>query len=295
MSTPELTQVSPHCYYLPGPAKIGIVRLEGDSVCLIDSGNDKSAGKAVRRILDANGWKLSAIYCTHSHADHTGGCRYLQSQSGCSVYAPGVESCIARYPMLEPSYLFGGYPPAALRSKFLLAQECDARPLTPAELPPGFESIPLPGHFFDMVGYRTADDVVYLADALLSRATLEKYRICFLYDIAAQLRTLDMLQSLQAKLFIPAHADATENIADLARYNAEQIHAVADTIMTLCREPLSQDALLRRIFSAYGLTMTFEQHALVGSAVRSYLAWLSDSGRICPIIDDNTLLWHTCS
>ena len=28
----------------------------------------------------------------------------------------------------------------------------------------GFELLPLPGHFFDMVGFRTPDDVVYLAD-----------------------------------------------------------------------------------------------------------------------------------
>ena len=41
-----------------------------------------------------------------------------------------------------------------------MAQDSGAEVLTAEALPEGFESIPLPGHFFDMVGFRTADDVV---------------------------------------------------------------------------------------------------------------------------------------
>jgi len=47
-----------------------------------------------------------------------------------------------------------------------MAQESDAQELTKESLPEGFEIIPLPGHFFDMVSFRTPDDVVYLADAV---------------------------------------------------------------------------------------------------------------------------------
>ncbi len=55
------------------PAKIGLVKLNGQNVCLIDSGNDKGAGRKARQLLDANGWRLTAIYNTYSNADHTGG------------------------------------------------------------------------------------------------------------------------------------------------------------------------------------------------------------------------------
>ena len=87
----ELIQVTERSCYIQCPAKIGLVRLEGDRVCLIDSGSDKDAGRKVRQILDANGWRLTAIYNTHSNADHIGGNQYLQKQTGCRIFAPGVE------------------------------------------------------------------------------------------------------------------------------------------------------------------------------------------------------------
>jgi len=80
----ELIQVSENCYYIACPAKIGAVKTGPDTVCLIDSGSDKDAAKKVKKHLDANGWKLDAIYNTHSNADHIGGNRYLHEQTGLS-------------------------------------------------------------------------------------------------------------------------------------------------------------------------------------------------------------------
>ena len=51
----ELIQVSDHCCYIESPAKIGLVTLPDGGACLIDSGNDKDAGKKVKRLLDAQG------------------------------------------------------------------------------------------------------------------------------------------------------------------------------------------------------------------------------------------------
>ena len=81
----ELTQVSGNSYYIQSPAKIGLVRLNDTDVCLIDSGNDKEAGRKVRQLLDQNGWHLTAIYNTHSNAAHISGNQYQQNQTGCKV------------------------------------------------------------------------------------------------------------------------------------------------------------------------------------------------------------------
>lgn len=289
----ELIQASESCYYIESPAKIGLVRLNETDVCLIDSGSDKDAGRKVRQHLDKNGWRLTAIYNTHSNADHVGGNQYLQKQTGCAVYAPGIECDITRHPLLEPSFLYGGFPPGELRHKFLMAQPSDAHELTADVLPEGFELLPLPGHFFDMVGFRTAEDVVYLADCLSSRETLDKYQIPFIYDVAAYLTTLETVKTMQARLFIPAHAAAVEDVSALAQYNIDKVHQVSDRILALCAQPLCFEALLQKLFTAYGLEMTFQQYALVGSTVRSFLSWLKEEGRIAAEFTDNLLVWHT--
>ena len=289
----ELIQVKNNSYYIQSPAKIGLVRLNDTDVCLIDSGSDKEAGRKVRQILDKNGWKLTAIFNTHSNADHIGGNKYLQSQTDCKIYAAGIERDFTNHPILEPAFLYGGFPPADLRHKFLLAQESGAEHLTPEVLPNGMESIPLYGHFFDMVGFRTSDNVVYLADCLSSAATLEKYQIGFIYDVAAYLDTLNAVSEMQADMFVPAHAEATENIAPLAKLNIDKVHEIAEKILSLCTEPRYFENILKQLFTAYSLTMNFEQYALVGSTVRSYLSWLKDTGRLEAVFDDNMLLWHT--
>ena len=288
----ELNHITGNSYYIQSPSKMGLVKLNDTDVCLIDSGNDKDAGRKVRQLLDANGWHLTAIYNTHSNADHIGGNQYLQNQTGCRVYAPGIECDLTRHPLLEPAFLYGGYPPKELRHKFLMAKPSDAQELTAACLPEGFEWLPLPGHFFDMVGFRTPDDVVYLADCLSSRETLDKYQIGFLYDVAAYLDTLEKVKTMQAAAFVPAHAQVTEDIAPLAQYNIDKVHEIADHMVELCAEPVMFEELLKKLFDDYGLTLTFEQYVLVGSTVKSYLAWLKDTGHLTALFEDNRLLWR---
>ena len=288
----ELIQVAPRTYYIQSPAKIGVVETNDGHVVLIDSGNDKEAGRKVRQHLDSQGWTLDAIYNTHSNADHIGGNAYLAKQTGCALYAPGIESAFTQHPILEPALLYGGYPMKALRHKFLLAQESDAQPLTSEHLPAGFEPIPLPGHFFDMVGLRTPDDVVFLADCLSSQATLDKYQISYVYDVAAYLDTLERVKEMQAALFMPAHAEATDNIAPLAQYNIDKVNEIAGHILDFCAAPHTFEDVLQHLFTSYDLAMTFEQYALVGSTVRNYLSWLLDSEKLSANFADNRLLWQ---
>lgn len=289
----ELIQVSEHTYYMDGLSKVGFYVNDQSEVCLIDSGNDKDAGRKIRQQLEKNQWKLTTILNTHSNADHIGGNQYLQRQTGCRILSHGIESEFTRNPILEPSFLYGGYPPSDLRHKFLMAKESDAEAITAENLPEGMEMIELPGHFFHMTGFRTKDDVVFLADCLSSEETLDKYQISFIYDVEAYLNTLEMVKKMQAKLFIPSHAPACEDIAPLAQKNIDKVKEIAEYLVELCREPRGFDDILKHVFDDYKLVMNFEQHVLVGSTVRSYLSWLKDHGRIASAFDDNMLTWQT--
>ena len=271
----ELVQVSEKCYYINCPAKIGVYLADKENVYLVDSGNDKDAGRKVRQILDKNGWHLAAILNTHSNADHIGGNRYLQGQTGCKIYSSGIEASFTKYPVLEPSFLYGGYPCKDLRHKFLMAQESDVADFSDESFPKGIEVIPLPGHFFDMVGFRMPDNVVFLADCISSRETLDK------------------VEQMEAAMFVPAHADASADVKELVRYNRDKVHEVADRILSVCGEPMCFERILQEVFKGYGLSMNFEQYVLVGSTVRSYLSWMKDTGRLSAEFQDSMLLWQS--
>lgn len=291
----ELIQVSEHDYYIDCPAKIGLVRTGEKTVVMIDGGSEKDAGKKALRHIEENGWVLQAVYLTHAHADHMGGCRYLQEKTACAVYAKGAESAVARNPILEPTLLWGGYPHKALRCKFLMAQDCDCRALAPEALPQGWEIIDLPGHYFDMVGFQTPDGNLYLADCLCSEETLEKYKIGFLWDVEAFLNTLERVKTMEAKHFIPAHAQETENIAPLAEKNIASVLDTAELIVRLCESEPTFEELLQKLFTELDMKISAQQYALIGSTLRSYLSYLSDCGRLEYYFENNEMRWRSLS
>ncbi len=287
----ELIKLTENTGYITSPAKIGVIK-RNNRAYLIDSGNDKDAGKKILRILEAQNLTLEAIFNTHSNADHIGGCAYLFEKTGCKIFAPGIECAMTRHTILEPSFLFGGYPPKELRHKFLYAKESPCEYLIEGSLPEGVSAVELPGHFFDMTGYMTDDGVFFIADCLGSYETLDKYKIPFIYDIKAYLETLDKVRNTGASIFVPSHAPHTDDISPLCEYNKKCTLEVAEKITELLSSPMSFERILARLFNDYGLVMTHEQHALVGSTVRSYLSYLSDGEKIRPFFDKNILLYE---
>ncbi len=288
----ELVRAGAQSWYLDCPAKIGVWEAGEGAVYLIDSGGDKEAGRKVRQLLEKNRWTLRGIINTHSNADHIGGNQYLQRQTGCRVFAGGINGAFTRDPVLEPSFLYGGYPCGPLRHKFLLAQPSDAVGFDHPDFPRELELVPLPGHFFDMAGVRCPDGTVFLADCLSSEKTLEKYGFTFLYDVAAYLDTLRMVEKMEAGLFVPSHAEATRDIAPLARINREKVEELAGAVLDLAGEGHSFEDILQGAFDRYGLAMDFQQYVLVGSTIRSYLSWLLDTGRAEAEFTDNRLVWR---
>lgn len=286
----ELIKVGNKTYYIKNAVNIGVYKMSEDSVYLIDTGNDKDAGKKILKLLDAEGMKVAGIISTHSNADHIGGNKLIQERTHCPVFASGIEKAFTESPVLEPSFLYGGYPFSDLRTKFLMAQESVVTPID-NNLPEGLSVISLKGHFFDMIGIKTDDDIYFLADSLFSAETVLKYHISFIYDVKAFLETLDYLESLEGSLFIPSHAEATADIKPLIKLNREKVEEIADKICSICKEAKTFEEILKEIFDSYNLTLNASQYVLSGSTVKSYLSYLYDEGKIGFEFADNKMLW----
>lgn len=131
---------------------------------------------------------------------------------------------------------------------------------------------------------KTGEDEVCLIDS-------GNDKIGFIYDVAAYLEMLEQVKTMTAALFVPARAEPTGEIAPLAQYNIDKATEIAERITELCSEPCCFEAVLQGIFAGYGLTMNFEQYALIGSTVRSYLSWLLNKGQLEAFFKNGMLLW----
>ncbi len=285
----ELIKVGEKTYYIKNPTNIGIYKINDNEVYIIDSGNDKEAGKKILKIINEQNWSVKGIIVTHSNADHIGGNKLIQDRTGCKVLANNIEKSFTENPILESAFLYGGYPFKDLRHKFLMAQPSIVNNFE-ENLPEGLEVINLKGHFFDMIGIKTSDDVYFLADSLFSEETIRKYHLFFIYDVNAFLNTLEELKLINGKIFIPSHCEATEDITNLIEVNKNKVNEIADCIYNLCNGNTFEN-ILKAVFDFYNLNMNSEQYVLIGSTIRSYLSYLFDKGKIIYEFKDNQMIW----
>lgn len=286
----ELIQVGEKTYYIKNPTNIGIYKIDDENVFIIDSGNDKDAGKKILKIIEEQGWKVKGIINTHSNADHIGGNKVIQDRTNCEIYSYNIEKSITEYPILEPSFLYGGYPFKELKNKFLLAKESVVK-IIENNLPEGLEYINLKGHFFDMIGIKTSDNIVFLADSLFSEETITKYHLFFIYDVRKYLNTLEQLKELKAELYIPSHVEATKNINELIEINKNKIYEIIEMIYNECEKEVTFEEILKNVFDKYNLVMNINQYVLIGSTIKSYLSYLKDENRITYEFIDNKMIW----
>lgn len=285
----ELIKVGDKTYYLKNNTNIGIYKIDEENVYIIDSGNDKSAGKKIIKIIENEGWHIKGLINTHSNADHIGGNKVIEERTNCNIYASDIEMSFIKNPILEPTMLYGGYPFKDLKNKFLYAKPSNVLNIKD-NLPEGLEYFPLKGHFLDMIGLKTSDDIYFLGDALFSEETINKYHLFFIYDVKEYLNTLDYLSNLNGKLYIASHCEATSDISNLIKINKDKILEISNKIYNLCNDKTFEE-ILKEIFAEYQLEMNLNQYVLVGSTIRSYLAYLCDENKISYKFEDNKMLW----
>lgn len=286
----ELVKVGEKTYYIKNNTNIGVYKVSDNDVYLIDTGNDKEAGKKILKIMTEQEWNVKGIISTHSHADHIGGNKVIQDRTNCIILANKIEKCFTEFPILEPSLLYGAYPFKDLTNKFLMAKESSVISID-KNLPDGLEYFNLKGHSFDMIGIKTSDDVYFLADSLVSAETIEKYHVFFLHDVKEYLNTLDFLYTLNGALYIPSHCDATDNIAHLININREKIFEICDAICDICNKEKTFEEILKSVFDKYNLTMNANQYVLVGSTIKAYISYLYNEDKLTYNIKDNKMTW----
>ena len=293
MADLELVQLHGSSHLVPGPTNIGVI-IHGSDAFLVDSGNDKEAGRKILRLCESRGLGIKAIIATHSNADHIGANAYLQAKTGCRIFATKGEQAFIESPRLEPGFLWGGFAGTELDNKFFVASPSkvtDVIENAEALKSEGIQLISLPGHFVDMVGVLTEDRVFYIADCMFGPRVLDKYRIPFVYDVAAYKATIEMVRNMDADFFVMSHGEVERDIGKTASDNLELIARLEGSILDAMAGESSFEKILARVASSFGVDLSYWQYALVGSTIRSFLSYMANGKRVSYRFKDNEMLW----
>ncbi len=286
----EVRHIKGNTDYFEAYSNVGIYRLSENKVILIDSCDHKRIVKALNNSLNAENLSVESIICTHCHVDHICGNKTFSDKFGCKIYSTEKEKQFIVEPDLEATFYFAGIDTDKTRNPFFMVEPSYPETISADKLPEGFEIIPLPGHSFDMIGIRTPDDVVFLADSILSEKTWTEFKVPFFHDVNKSIETLKMIKELKAVLFVPSHNEPLENITALADYNIEKLTQLKETVYSLC-DGLGFDDLFCEFLKALSLTIRTEKYPNYAVMLRNILQSLVEEEKIRGILSDGKFIY----
>lgn len=278
-------------YYYSAFSNVGVYKLNKSEVLLIDSCDHKRMVKSLDTILEKNGLRVKTIINTHCHVDHIAGNKFFYDKYGCRILASKGEQGFIAYPDREPRFYYSGINTDKTRNPFFLSEPSDAEVITSDSTPEGFEIISLPGHSFDMIGVRTPDDVVFLSDAILSKKTWDEYKLPFFYSVNESMQTLKDIQSIKAKLFVPAHNEPLRDICELAEYNIKSMKHKKELIYDIC-EGKSFEEIFSAMLDALELRIMTPKYPMYSVMLRNFLQSLVEDEAIEAEFKDSVLIYH---
>ncbi|GEL77134.1 MBL fold metallo-hydrolase [Tenuibacillus multivorans] len=220
----KMQQLNDTNYLFKSSVNVGYVH-EGSQGLLIDAGIDKSAIRKVVRQLEDKDLPITHLIITHAHSDHYGGASYLKQQYDVKVIAPRFESAILQYPILEPTYLFGGNDPIdELRNKFLEGPPVEVDILVdegPTNIDPfSLEFIETPGHSYQQMAV-AINNTLYAADSYFGQDELLKHKIPYITSVEKTIHSLYKLKNLTYSGAVPGHGKYEENYQETINKNIE--------------------------------------------------------------------------
>lgn len=239
---------------------------------------DCGPGKDQARKLKQRVGEVNLVFLTHTHVDHYGGAPYfLAAFPHLTFLTPHRELPFLYHPLLEPALLFGGFPPQALATPFLLGPDnLPLGELDPKQFPE-IEFVSLPGHTPGLFGIAMGE-ALFASDALFGLEIVAKYPLLYHFDPVEALRTLKTIRE-RFTTFWPAHG--SQGGKELVDHNIVAVERVFTVLFEIFRRgTASLEAILKTTLESLAPAKTLDHYFLNRSALLGYLSALERQGEI---------------
>lgn len=292
-----LQQLAERVYVVPGGTNVGVVVAEDGRAVLIDTGlNDGNARKVLRAVREELNADVRAIFTTHGHGDHFGANAFVVQRTNARVFAPDVDEMVLRHPLMQTVLLFGGADPVdTIRTRFLLVDDSPVDGI----IEPGqqtlegvdLDAVSLAGHSMNQLGF-VIEGVFFCADVVFPEATLEKYRIPYLYGLTEHLDALDYALTVDCTAVVPGHGPVETSISGPVEQNRAVIDRVVTALLNVLDRPKTGDQACQDLFRALDVPVTDEgAYFLLRPTISAYLSHLQRVGQVAPEVTDKTVVW----
>lgn len=275
----ELTKIKGNTYNFDSYTNIGLFINKKDQVILIDSGDHKRTVRTFNKILEEKNLRPDYIISTHCHVDHISGNRFFQEKYGTKILCSDKERMFIKYTEIEPDIMYNGYSVNKKLNPNYQGEPSEPEVFSEKNLPEGVDIIPLPGHAWQMIGVKTEDNVVFLADSIMSEETWEEHKLPFFNDVNGSIETLGKVKSLEGDIFIASHAKPVTDIKELADLNICKLNERKQLLYELCSGN-SADEIFVLYMKALGIDVQGNRYQSYYTMLRHYLQALIEDKAI---------------
>lgn len=219
---------------------IPVYFLNDQEVVLLDSGYKDPDREPLVSALKEKNLRVRAIIGSHSHSDHNENHRYFQETHGSEIILRDIEAIIVSdYPFMTVAYAMSTPRDMEqhLSPMFVHADRTFSKDDTTISIDGhSFGLIALPGHTSGHTGIVTPDQVLFLADAVVSEDILPYAKIPATEDWEQDIVTKQMMKELDFPRYILSHKGIYTDIKSLIDCNIEDKYERANLFASWLKE-----------------------------------------------------------
>lgn len=271
-----------------GMTYLPFYKLNNQDIILMDTGYNKESS-GIDEVLRKHNLNIKTIICSHAHPDHMGNNSYFKEKYNCKIAMTRDEAYLCfSYANLKSFY---DQPMSLLKSYYkylvcdidiIINDNQNSIILNDVE----FKLFHTYGHSPDQICITTPDDVIYLADSLITHDTMKGTKIPYAFVLKDDLKSKKTLTNLNNSKYIIAHKGITDDIRELVQDNIDYYSNIAENVYEEISEPMTFEDIMKCIIRKNKTEVkTVYKYKTVERMLRSYVEYLYETKRVNMIID----------